>query len=866
MSISKTAAACKRNLFFILVIAFLPVRAQQLAWPILKHYEKENLTRISMPVGGIGTGDICIAGNGQWKDVEIMNKPGIGFNGAVSPKLAPCFLIFTDDHAGSKKTKMLAGETPLSEYDGMQGSTSANNGFPRFQNASFEVAYPFAAVGLEDEEMPVSVKLKTFNPFVPANADWSGIPVAIIRYEIKNKTQKRLTVAVAGSMDNFIGMDGSKQRLDGFDNSYYPTGSKNNRNVFKETKDLAGIYMSSDSVDHDASAWGTIALTTSNISKDFAISYRTELNPAGWNSDINDLWDDFADDGSFHDTVFSSKQDIPHAALSLRFDLDPMETKEVQFLITWDFPNRKDWNDKETIGNYYSTFYGDAWDVAEKTIPKLPMLEQRSLDFVNLFLQSDYPAAIKEAALFNTSTLRSQTVFRSRDGNFFGWEGVFNSTGSCYGNCEHVWNYELATPFLFGTLAKKMRELEYKYSLDDSSGLMSFRISLPLNKTSNWKVAAADGQMGTIIKTYREWQLSGDDDFLKQNWPAIKKTIAFAWIKGGWDANQDGLMEGCQHNTMDIEYLGPNPEIEFWYLGALKAATKMAEYMKDDDFAKRCRNLFQRGSLLTDKELFNGEYYIQKIEPLVKKDIATGLIAGMGTRDFNDPDFQIGEGCLVDQLVGQNLAFVAGLGLLADSSHLKKTMVSINRYNHVNSFNSQFNNMRTYGLGNESGLILTAYPDPAKRPRIPLSYASEAWTGLEYTAAALMIYQGMNDEALKVITDVRNRYDGIKRNPFNEQECGNHYARAMASWGTVIAWSRFNYSAVDKRFTITDTPGKYFWSNGYAWGMAEVKSDHKVNISVHYGELKLMSVELKNSRLVELQKPEVLKEGDSKVF
>ena len=557
-----------------------------------------------MPVGGIGTGDICIAGNGQWKDVEIMNKPGIGFYGSQSPKLAPCFLIFTDDLSGNKKTKMLAGETPLSEYDGMQGSNSANNGFPRFQSASFDVAYPFALVNLDDESMPVSVKLKTFNPFIPADAESSGIPIAIIRYEIKNKTQKRLSVAVAGSLDNFIGMDGSKLRRDNFDNSYYPTGAKNNKNIFRQTKNVAGIFMSSDSVYKNDATWGTIALTTNELNKGYTISYRTQLNPVGWNSDVNDLWNDFSDDGIFRDTIFSSQQDVPHAALSVKFDLAPMETKEIQFLLTWDFPNRKDWDDKLTIGNYYSTFYSDAWDVAEKTLPLLPALENKTLDFVNSFLQSDYPDVIKEAALFNTSTLRSQTVFRSKEGNFFGWEGVFNSTGSCYGNCEHVWNYELATPFLFGSLAKKMRELEYQYSLDDSSGLMSFRISLPLTKTENWKVAAADGQMGTIIKTYREWQLSGDDDFLKKNWSAIKKTISFAWIKGGWDANKDGLMEGCQHNTMDIEYVGPNPEIEFWYFGALKAAMKMAEYMKDKPFEILCKNLFESGTKLTDKEPF----------------------------------------------------------------------------------------------------------------------------------------------------------------------------------------------------------------------------------------------------------------------
>src|SRR6185436_19742947 len=270
------------------------------------------------------------------------------------------------------------------------------------------------------------------------------------------------------------------------------------------------------------------------------------------------------------------------------------------------------------------------------------------------------------------STLRTQTTFRTKDGNFFGWEGIFNSIGSCHGNCTHVWNYEQASPFLFGSLAKKMREIEYDYALDES-GLMSFRVALPLDKKKNSKFAAADGQMGTIMKVYREWQLSGDDEFLRKRWPVIKKALAFAWIPGGWDADKDGVMEGCQHNTMDIEYFGPNPEIEFWYLGALKAAAAMAHYLNDKDFENTCTTLFTRGSKWTDENLFNGEFYFQKIKPVKNQnDIAKGLSAGMGAKDVSDPDFQIGEGCLVDQLVGQNMAFICGLGYLADPGHVKK--------------------------------------------------------------------------------------------------------------------------------------------------------------------------------------------------
>ncbi len=819
-----------------------------------------------MPVGGIGTGNISIGGNGQWKDVEIMNKPGMGFYGSVTPKQAPCFMIFTQSASGEKHAKVLMGPIPPREYTGSEGSTAPNHGLPRFSNASFDAAYPFGVVNLEDETMPVSAKTKVFNPFIPGDAVSSGIPVAVIRYEITNKTNQPLTIAVAGSLDNFIGMDGSVVEFNNFNRAITPLGTKSNRNEFRQSPGLKGIYMSSDSVDHRSSAWGTIALTTTAVNAGYDISYRTQFSPKGWNDNITDMWDDFSDDGAFKDVQFDHKVNDPRAALSVKLQLAAHETKEIEFFLTWDFPNRKDWNDQVTIGNYYSTFYSDAWDVAEKTLPLLPNLESKTIDFVNLIAKSDYPAVIKEAALFNSSTLRSQTAFRNKEGYFFGWEGVFAATGSCYGNCTHVWNYEHATPFLFGSLAMKMRNVEYQYGLNDSSGLMSFRVSLPFNKKENWKIAAADGQMGTVMKVYREWQLSGDDDFLRATWPGVKKALAFAWIKGGWDADQDGVMEGCQHNTMDIEYFGPNPEIEFWYLGALKAASRMAGYLKDQKFQQTCASLFEKGSQWTDQHLFNGEFYIQQIRPVADKNmIATGLIAGMGASNLKNPDFQIGEGCLVDQLVGQNMAWICGLGYLADSAHIKKTLESIYKYNHVISFGDHFNNMRSYALGDESGLMLTSYPDPSKRPAVPLSYAFEAWTGLEYTAATGMIYEGMNEDALKIISDVRNRYDGYKRNPFNEEECGNHYARAMASWSAFIAYSRFNYSAVEKSFSITSKPGNYFWSNGYSWGNVIV-GDHNLQIAVHSGKLEIKTIHLQGAGTLNIKNPVTIGESQVQEF
>ena len=813
------------------VIALSLVAQQKNAeWPILKHYDQEHLLNIALPLGGIGTGTVSLGGRGELRDWEIMNKPAIGYSTVTKGNNAPFFSIYVKPEGEKAITRALIGPVHPTEYIHYEGRPTNQHGFPRFADASFDAAYPVGIVNLSDKTMPVKVRIIGLNPLIPGDADASGLPVAVLTYEVTNTTNKPLIVSVCGTMRNFVGQDGSKSTRD-WKGDYIPNGAKNNQNLFKQGSGLSGIYMFSDSIGKQDAAYGSIALSTS---ENEGVSYRRSSEADNWARSTLDFWDDFSADGVLTDKT-ELKDDNPMASLAVKKAIAPNSTQIFKFYITWDFPNRYAWSN-EPIGNYYSTNYSDAWDAAQKIVPQLPALEQKTKQFLNAFLSTTLPDEVKEAALFNLSTLRSQTVFRIKSGHMMGWEGVMDEFGSCYGSCTHVWNYEVATPFLFGKLARTMRDVEFNYALD-STGLMSFRASLPLSKARGWKVAAADGQMGCILKMYREWQLSGDNEFLKSNWENTKKALAFAWIKGGWDGNQDGVMEGCQHNTMDVEYYGPNPQMEFWYLGALRAGQEMAKFMKDKAFEKKCADLFQSGSKWTDQNLFNGEYYIQKITPPASSnDIAKGLKAGMGTENLSNPDFQLGEGCLVDQLVGQYMAHICGLGYLANEQNIKTTLNTIMKYNYMQDFSPLFNNMRSYVMGNESGLVMASWPK--SRLKVPFPYFAEAMTGFEYTAAVGMIYENQTENGLKCIKSVRDRFDGLKRNPFDEPECGHHYARAMASWASVIALSGFDYSGVTQSMTFTSKPGTYFWSNGSAWGTCKIEGN-RAELKVLDGEVAL---------------------------
>jgi non-lysosomal glucosylceramidase len=329
-------------------------------------------------------------------------------------------------------------------------------------------------------------------------------------------------------MRNFIGKDGSKFQTD-WKGDYIPVGVKNNKNKYIESDIMRGIYLYSDGVDKKDPAWGTIALTTQATD---GVTFRTSSKANDWNNGILNFWDDFSADGVLTERGVSKDED-PMASLSVKKTIKPQSTETFTFYITWNFPNRQAWS-STVVGNYYSQKYQDAWKAAETIIPQIPELEKKTLLFVNTLLNTSYPDVVKEAALFNLATLRSQTVFRLPSGHMMGWEGVMDRFGSCAGSCTHVWNYETATPYLFGDLAKTMRDVEFNYATKEN-GLMNFRASLPLSKANPPKSAAADGQMGCIMKIYREWQLSGDNDFLRNNWMQVKKVLSYAWIEKGWD-------------------------------------------------------------------------------------------------------------------------------------------------------------------------------------------------------------------------------------------------------------------------------------------------------------------------------------------
>ncbi len=849
--------------------------AGQSVWPVLKIYSGKYLDKVAMPLGGIGTGTVSLGGRGDLRDWELENRGAIGWIPAfklVEPTIAnaPFFALYYKK-AGENKGNIRLLEGPVAEdrYSGDWGCDVFNAGFPRFEETEFRAAYPMGQVLFKHPDVPLEIRLEAFNPLIPGDVDNSSLPVAILRYVVKNTTNEDISVSICGMIPNFIGVDGWGGEPD------------KNENEYRHGEKINGIFMYSNSPDTTSVNWGNMTLSTTS---DSGITFRRSWPKLAWNWNFREFIDDFSADGELYDYGFdgdsgSMKKNklqnkeryalaTPPATLAVKKMLKPGEEKKFTFLVTWRFPNRRGWDHglnrysafgtSKIVGNYYCTKYQDAWKVAEYVSANLDDLENRTLQFVKSFCESEIPEELKEAALFNVTNLRCQTVFRTSDGYPFGFEGTGSisgtdigkdrSSGWGFGTCNHVWNYESTTPFLFGDLAMGFRKVEFMFATD-SNGAMSSRVGLPLDeKARMFKEVAADGQMGTIIKVYRDWQLSGNDQDLKEMWPNIKKAMSFAWT-GIWDTNKDGVMEGSQHNTMDIEYYGPNPQMSGWYLGALEASEKMAAYLHDTAFASECHSLYEKGRRWTDQNLFNGEYFEQIIP------------------EGHDKVAQLGKGCLVDQLVGQYLSHTAGLGYVLDSTHVARTLQSIMKYNYITNFNDQINTFRSFALNHESGLMMASYPH-GELLDFPFPYYTEVMSGFEYSTAANMIYEGQTEEGLKVFRAIRDRYDGYKRNPFDELEYGHRYARAMAAWAGILAYTGFHYSALEKSMTFNSREGNYFWSNGYQFGIIKIgegKPGKTVTLISYSGDLELKEFILKGFGRIDLN-DQSIREGEETRF
>jgi len=811
-----------------------------------------------MPLGGIGAGCICVNGYGGLQDFSIANRPTTT---AQPEGFAASKAAFAVLHIKGKSpiTKLVEGPFPvLKIYDqGLQGEgyrRGGFEGFPRFGQCSFKGEYPFGLVELSDAAVPLRIALTAWNPFIPLDDKNSSLPVVIMEYTLHNTSREPVEYEFSYHLSHLApgcGKDESSGR-----NTAIP-----NRGVFFHNTEP-----------QNAEGYGSACLMAIGNAPKIKGMW---LRSPGWEFDsLSALWRELST-GTFSTNDGSNDIDTKGrngGSVLLEGKLIPGESRTHPIVIAWHFPNcylqvggesseqqgaagcRTQPDDRPAPWRpYYASVWSDAQQVASYVEGNYASLRKRTDAFKEALFSSTLPPYVLDAVSANLGIMKSPTVLRLENGDIWGWEGCFTDAGCCHGSCTHVWNYAQAFPHLYPNLERTLRELELIRSMDEN-GHVTFRSALPEGPVKHDFHAASDGQLGGIMKVYRDWQISGDTSWLKQMYPLAKRSLDYC-IRT-WDPDHRGGLFEPHHNTYDIEFWGPDGMCTGIYLGALSAFKEMARGLGQSEDEKNYGELAKRCAEFMDQELFNGTYYQQKVQYEGLRD--TSFVKMVAKVDENSsemqqllkregPKYQYGSGCLSDGVIGVWMAQAYGIEVPLRLEHVPSSLHSIFENNFKADLAEHANAQRPgYAMGHEPGLLLCTWPKGG-RPTLPFVYSDEVWTGIEYQVASHLIAEGFVNQGLTIVKATRSRYDGRVRNPWNEYECGNYYARAMSSYALLGALSGFRYSAVQKTLwfgpQIEARPFKTFFCTASGFGIIQLDRD-SLRVQMIEGELPLEKVVL----------------------
>ena len=837
-------------LFLQAILAIMVVSAfDRQERPFNSLYRGENLERIAFPIGGLGAGMFCLEGTGTVAQMSVRHHADVFHEPGM---FAALHLKGVEN--GSKVLEITPRNwKKFGRPNSGRGHGQTVLGLPHFNDGTFEARFPFAEIDLFDPDIPIEVHLTGWSPFIPTDQDNSGLPVGALEYTFTNHSSQDFEAVFSYNALNFMSLNtkAAKARILPMEN---------------------GFILSQDSVPGGKEPWveGHFAIFTDD--------QRTVVNPCWYRS----MWYDpltFAWEDIRTGTLRSNPPgENPHfvskspsgASLFVPFKLPKGESHTVRVLMAWYVPSSGNHigadavtdNDRgpcydpdEYVGMpyYYRPWYASRFRNIHEVISywkeQYEELRAKSALFRDAFYASTLPPEVIEAVAANLSILKSPTIMRQHDGRLWCWEGCNDTSGSCHGSCTHVWNYAQALPHLFPELERTLRETEFRVC-QNGDGHQTFRSNLPIRPVRHDFYAACDGQLGGILKAYRDWRISGDTEWIRELYPLIRSSIEYC-IRT-WDPDEKGVIEEPHHNTYDIEFWGPDAMCMGFYAGALNAMIAIGQGLGKD--VSRYEALLEKNTSYLESRLFNGEYFFQQVrwtdlrtpDPTHSEAYRRGNSPEeLAVLDREGPKYQFGAGCLSDGVIGSWMSLVSGLSNPIDPRKIRSHLNSVYKYNYMESLKNHANPQRpTFAFGpGDGGLVLCTWPRGG-RPSRPFVYSNEVWTGIEYQVAAHLIFNGEVEKGLSIVRTCRRRYDGCVRNPFNEYECGHWYARALSSYSLLQALTGVRYDAVTKTLYVDPRiPGDFttFLSTATGFGTLSLRRG-KPLLDVVYGTIDVRKV------------------------
>jgi non-lysosomal glucosylceramidase len=809
----------------------------------------------AVPLGGVGTGTVSLAADGALTQWQIHNQ--INHRGEVPETVFAIRASSIEppaDHRRVLRARPAAAPDPpaplVTDHERASWPRTPP-GWDPVMATDAAVAYPYARVAYADPQLPVRVTLEAHTPFVPLDLAASSMPLIAYRFTVANEGVDRQHGFLVGTLLNTIGWDGATP----IDGAACPLlGGGVNR--VQRTAEHVAVLMDNPSLGEDDPAYGSLALWTDAPaavlprahSLEHVLRWVDSLKLLGPTQDGR--WDEAAlrravtaGARTLRDPVGPSPAGRGWVgALACAFSVAAGERAEITIVHAWWLPNRVVNFDQfgpqpagpstpPWLGNHYTLPFTGAGEVVDSWRRRRATLDASSRAWAEGWADTTLDATITETLTAQPALVRSPSLFVDAAGTAFGFEGGLGAStrnwngdvgGSCPLNCTHVFNYEHALAALFPALERTMRAVEWDRTLSPT-GSLPHRVRLPLDGPQLHRVPiggplepALDGMLGAVLKTYREARIAGDRSLLERWWPRMELLIAHVterWDDGG------GVLRGRQPVTFDIDLTGPNMFVGSLWLAALRTMASVAGVLgnaaRERAYEERCTD----AACAYDALLFNGEYYGQ---------------ANAGA----EHDF--GDGCLSDQLVGQWWAHLLDLGHLLPAEHVRSALAAVVRHNLREGFAGVEHGFRMFADGEDHGLLVCTWPRGG-RPAVPLRYADEVWSGTEYQVAAHCLFEGLDEEALRVLAAVRGRQSGARRNPFNEIECGDHYVRAMSGWTLLAAATGLSYDALSGHLRLRARPGSYPFVTGTSWGTVDADAT-TAQLAVRHGILALHTI------------------------
>ncbi|MDR1371538.1 MAG: hypothetical protein LBJ17_00225 [Dysgonamonadaceae bacterium] len=741
--------------------------------PTVYSKSRNELKYIGMPVGGINAGGVYLGGDGRLWLWDIFNDNREG----IEPKLVKwqqktAHSSYVRSCDGACYVEPAQNIRPLDQGFAFRFEYGGKTVFKTMKEHDwdeilFEAGYPVGTVRYIDQSLPVEIILRAYSPFIPLNEEDSGLPATILSFAFKNTGTETVKTGVAGWLENKTGI-----------NSVYGEISCRRCNRTSLDSSFAAVdqhlILLSDRAKElkNKPDFGTMCIASLNAD--------SKAYPSVDAGNIPELF-------SSAEAAESEKpvQEPLTGAVHAKFDLSAGAEASADFVISWYFPNLRIHNNIKDEGQYYQNSFSSALEVARYIHGNFDRLSSQTLLWAATWKDSTLPHWFLERTLMTIDTLATSNCHRFKSGRFWAWEGV----GACHGTCTHVWHYAQAMGRIFPALERDCRErTDLGISLLEDGGI-KFRAEMDQRP-------AIDGQAGTVLRCYREHLMSADDSFLRRNWDKIRKAIQFIIDQ---DRNGDGMVDTPLENTLDAVWDGEIAWIVGLCIAAVKAGHRMAEERGDKNFALKCADYVSKGSSNMDKHLFNGEYYIHRPD----KSKGRSKLGSYNT-------------CHIDQVMGQSWAYQVGLGQILDNQKVRSALKSLWQYNFAPDVGPYIKNHqggRPYALSGESGLIMNTNPCNDPKPygedvTWQIGYFHECMTGFEYQVASHMIAEGMTDEGLAIVRSIHDRYHAVRRNPYNEIECSDHYARAMASYGAFITACGFEYHGPEGYMRFSPRWGK----------------------------------------------------------